>query len=101
MQALTNSEPYIFIMHVFHLISRLSSIIFSTLIYAEDQKKCSNKEIFRIIIDELNDLSKNGITILVDGTKKIVKFQLILILGDNLGSNQILGFIHSFKSDYW
>ena len=81
--------------------SRLNSIFFSTLIYAEDLKKCTNEEVFRRLIDELNFLAKTGITILVEGVQKVIKFQLILILGDNLGSNQICGFIDSFKSDYW
>ena len=81
--------------------SRLSRIIFSTLFRASDHEHSNNKEILRRIIAELNDHSKHGITIMVHGIKKVVKFQLVLILGDNLGLNTICGFIKCFKSNYF
>ena len=51
---------------------RLNSILFSTLIRAEEIKRCDNREIFRKVIDELNYLAKTGITITVDGVKQII-----------------------------
>lgn len=43
---------------------------------------------------------RTGITVMVDGFPRRVKFQLILILGDNLGLNSILGFVESFAANY-
>ena len=82
------------------LASQLSSILFSTLIYTEDKKRSYNKTIFEKLIEELNFLQTQGIVIIADGVLQRVKFQLILILGDNLGLNGILGFVESFTARY-
>ncbi|XP_066589332.1 uncharacterized protein [Prorops nasuta] len=81
--------------------SRLQSIIFSTLVYAGDKKKSTNRQTFKTLIDELNFLSSEGILIKINGTVKKIKFQLMLIIGDNLGLNQVLGFVESFKANYF
>lgn len=41
------------------------------------------------------------IVVQVDGISRIIKFQLILILGDNLGLKSILGFTESFKGTHF
>lgn len=56
-----------------------------------------NKTVFQKLIEELNFLQSTGIQVVVNNTIMTVKFQLILILGDNLGLNSIVGFIESFK----
>ena len=50
-----------------HIASRLSSVLFTTLIHTEDKKKSSNKQVFRKVIEELNFLSSKGNTINIDG----------------------------------
>ena len=37
----------------------------------------------------------------INGEEKKVKFQLMLILGANLGSNQIRGFVAAFIANYF
>lgn len=87
------------------IASKLDSILFSTLIPVPEKKKLdeddgSNEKIFKVLINEINELRRKGIFI-NDSVKKInVKFQLILILGDNLGLNGILGFVESFHTAY-
>lgn len=84
-----------------NIASRLSSILFSTLIRAEDMKNCSNKLVFKNLIKELKFLRSTGIEIVVNNTKITFKFQLALILGDNLGLNAICGFVQSFKANFY
>lgn len=83
------------------IASRLSSIIFSSLFNSSDVKESTDAKVFKNLIDELNDLRKTGITINVNGVVKRVKFQLILLLGDNLGLNTVLGFVTSFRSHFY
>ena len=75
-----------------HLASQLSSILFCMLVSSEDKKKCKNETVFRKLIDDINSLQE-GIVINVNGVLRKVKFQLVLILGDNLGLNNIFGFV--------
>lgn len=84
-----------------HIASRLSSIIFTMLVRSEDKKLTSNENVFKVLIDELNFLSREGIRITVNGCEKVVYFQLTLILGDNLGLNSILGMVESFKANHF
>lgn len=53
------------------------------------------------MISDINWLERDGIVLRIDDMPEFnVKFQLALILGDNLGLNQIFGFIESFNSSY-
>lgn len=79
------------------IASKLSSIIFTGLICAKDKKLCTNEQVFKYLIDELNYLSTKGIALNINNAKKIVYFQLTLIIGDNLGLNEIFDMIESFK----
>lgn len=83
-----------------HLSASLSSIIFSTIYYSEEKKESDNKSVFKILIDELNYLRENGILINLGNLTKQVKFQLVAILGDNLGLNGICGFVECFKAKF-
>lgn len=80
------------------IASRLDSIIFSTIFYTNDKKKSNNDDVFKVLIDEINFLQKEGILINVANKLIRVKFQLLLILGDNLGINGICGFYESFRA---
>ena len=81
--------------------ARLDNIIFSTIFYSEDRKPVGNENVLKKIIPELNDLQNDGITVNVSGKKRKVKFQLVLVLGDNLGLNQVCGFVDSFKANFF
>ena len=81
--------------------SKLNSIIFSSLIYTSDKKESDNEHIFEVLINELNLLQTEGIIIRHDGIETRVKFQIIFILGDNLGLNGIFGFVECFKAKFY
>lgn len=88
-----------------NISSKLSSIIFSTLIPSEEKKKLhktpgANQKIFGELIQEINSLQREGIEINLEGKATPVKFQLALITGDNLGLNEIFGFVTSFNTSY-
>ena len=84
-----------------HLVAKMENIFISTLCYTKNLKQFGNEKLFSITIDELNDLSRNSITLNIDGRKQKVYFQCVTILGDNLGLNCICGFSESFNAAYW
>lgn len=53
---------------------------------------------FHKLIAELNEINQNGIDIVIGDKVFKVYFQLVLIAGDNLGLNEILGFVCSFNT---
>lgn len=53
---------------------------------------------FEKVISELNDLNQNGLLLNADNQEFKVYFQLSLVVGDNLGLNEILGFVCNFNS---
>lgn len=77
--------------------SQLTSIIFTGLICSKDMSACSNEDVFQYLIKELNYLRTNGIPIFVDNKPIRLYFQLVLVLGDNLGVNDMFDFVTSFK----
>lgn len=79
--------------------SNINNIFLVQLNNYQDHKKFGNK-IFSHVIDEIIDLSINGITINVNKEQKIF-FRLMYIVGDNLGLNTILGFSKGFNSQYY
>lgn len=54
---------------------------------------------FKKLIEELNFPRNTGIKVKINNKIITIKFQLILILGDNLGLNGILGFVEYFKGN--
>ena len=70
-------------------------------IFCRREKKITNKEAFKNLIEELNALKKKGIEFVANGKKYLLRFQLILILGDNLELNQICGFVESFNANFF
>lgn len=65
----------------------------------QDHRLLGNKIILHII-NEIIDLSTNGVTINVSKEQKII-FRLMFIVGNNLGLNTILGFSKGFNSCYY
>lgn len=83
-----------------HLRAKLKYTILTT-IFHSDTRKISENEVFRRLVNELNILSQNGLEIVVEGKTMTVFFQLVCLLVDNLGLNQICGFPESFTANYY
>lgn len=81
------------------IVSKLKYILPVALFFSEDRKTFGNEAIFTPVITELNLLDSEGISVEHVKIKKI-KFQVVLILGDNLGLNGILGFVECFTANY-
>ncbi|EZA46632.1 hypothetical protein X777_04173 [Ooceraea biroi] len=79
--------------------SNLDDILLLQLHNYQDHKNLGNK-ILSHIVDEIIDLSINGIIIKIDKEQKVL-FRLMFIVGDNLGLNTILGFSKGFNSQYY
>lgn len=75
--------------------------IFLTTIFYSKIREPSNNEVFRKIITELNTLNEQGLTITIDGKQIQIYFQVISLLGDNLGINQICGLEGGFNALYY
>jgi hypothetical protein len=83
-----------------HLQSQLDFILMAALFFSEDRKSYGNERIFVRIVEEFNSLQETGISIDYK-SYTTVKFVPILIVGDNLGLNGILGFTESFSHTYF
>ena len=62
-----------------HMISSSKNIFLSTLVHTKYLKIFGNAAIFKKLINDLNDLSQNGITIKVNGTNTKVYFECPLV----------------------
>jgi len=51
-------------------------------------------------MNELNYLTETGIGVNTDKFERNIKFELVLIVGDNLEVHSITGFVEKFSSDY-
>jgi hypothetical protein len=83
-----------------HLQSKLDFIFLLALFFSEDRKTYGNHRIFKPVIDELNLLYDVGIKINFQHYKS-VKFITVLVVGDNLGLNSILGFTSGFRHNHF
>lgn len=81
--------------------STLENIFLAQLTYSSDREFYGNRKVFSNLIDDLKYLEREGLNVTVNDEVKKVYFPLILILGDNLGLNSMLGFSESFSSDYF
>lgn len=82
--------------------SRLENIFLALLCHASDRAQNGNLAMFHLLIDELKYLETKGIQLqFSEKESKTIYFSLALILGDNLGMNQILGFSESFNSHHY
>lgn len=82
------------------LTSLLSNIFLILLYHSSDRVQFGNRIIFQPVIDQLNDLSINGIHFNRPDFTGTIYFELAFILGDNLGLHSILGFVESFSCTY-
>lgn len=83
-----------------HLQSRLFSMFLAMVFFSNDRRDFGNSRVFTPLINELNLLADVGIEI--DHEQyKTVKFITVGVLGDNLGINSVLGFVESFRANYF
>jgi hypothetical protein len=68
--------------------------------YKTVDKKYGNLLVLAPLIEEVKELEANGITIQVEGESITIYFVLGLVLGDNLGLNEILGFVKCFTANH-
>lgn len=81
------------------LASQLKYILLLYLFHSDDRTDFGNS-IFKIVIDEINYLAREGVHVEIEGFKGNVRFVLGLVVGDNLGLHTILGFTQSFSANY-
>jgi hypothetical protein len=82
-------------------ISLLENIFLAQLFYSSDRSFYGNKKSFGALIKEFAYLEKEGITICIDSKEVRIYLTLVLVLGDNLGLNSILGFQESFSAKFF
>lgn len=76
------------------LQSTLDNIFLVRIFQGIDPKIYGNGAMFQKTIDELNFLATEGITIDTANGNEQVFFTLVLLLGDNLGGHELLGFVN-------
>jgi len=80
--------------------SMLENIFLVQLHNVTDYVQVGNKQIFATLINDINKLQTNGISINIENSERQVNFALLHILGDNLGLHAIFGLNTSFNSNY-
>ena len=81
--------------------SCIENIFLACIVYASD-KYFENEEVFRLVLNDIEVLENEGITIVTDdGEEFRIYFVLCLMLGDNLGVHQVLGFAEGFRANYF
>jgi hypothetical protein len=83
------------------IASKLTSIFLAMFYFSEDRKKFSNRLTFQKLVKNLNEFYTDGIPLLENDLYKKVKIISCLLTGDNLGLNQMLGFVESFSANYY
>jgi len=81
--------------------SKLSNIFLAALIKATDIKEFGNDACLLELINEMNSIEKEGVSISTEFGNIQIHFVLGLVLGDNLGLNSLLEFSKSFSANYY
>lgn len=81
--------------------SKLSNIFLAALIKATDIKEFGNDACLLQLINEINSMEKEGVSISTEFGNIQIHFVLGLVLGDNLGLNSLLEFSKSFSANYY
>ncbi|KAJ8677962.1 hypothetical protein QAD02_013749 [Eretmocerus hayati] len=79
-----------------YLASKLSNIFVATIFKAKHRAKYGNRAVFQRVIDDLKQLSREGIKLVVNSVEYIVYFECALVVGDNLGVNAACGLVENF-----
>lgn len=77
--------------------SRLENIFITMIFHSAERTQFGNQAIFNCLLEDLKKLGSEGLVI--NNIK--LYFNVVLILGDNLGLNSILGFVESFSANYF
>lgn len=81
--------------------TKLEHIFLAASILSKYLKQYGNKKCLKSLVDQLIDLESTGITITMsNGETYNPHFILVLILGDNLGLNSLLGYSKSFSGSF-
>lgn len=75
--------------------------MFIALLFLLSDMVNGTKAVFRPVLQELKYLSEHGITIQTENGEQQVYFALALVLGDNLGVHEMLGFMRGFTANYF
>ncbi|XP_031341312.1 uncharacterized protein LOC116169372 isoform X1 [Photinus pyralis] len=78
-------------------ISRLENIFPCLIFHSSERTEFGNEAIFNCLLEDLKSLESNGI--IVNNLR--LYFNVILLVGDNLGVNSVLGFVESFSANYF
>ncbi|KAJ8674307.1 hypothetical protein QAD02_005569 [Eretmocerus hayati] len=81
--------------------SLLENIFLVMLFHSSDRKEFGWSRILSHLVDEFNELAREGIEFLVDGEKITVYFVLAVVIGDNLGLNSLFGMVESFMAHFF
>ena len=79
-----------------HLVAQLDYILLHSIFRASDRVDFGNKAVFNQLIKEVNKLSSDGLVIKSGSKEHHIRFQAVLLTGDNLGLNEALGFSQNF-----
>ena len=83
------------------LQSRVNNIFLFLLFNSKHRSHFTNRITFTKAIEEIQYLEQESISVTVGSETKQLHFLMILMLGDNLGLHQILGFVESFTANYF
>lgn len=78
--------------------SKLDNIFYAAVIKSADVKLYGNEKCFRRLVQEIKNLEVDGLEF---ENNLHVHFIMVLVIGDNLGLNSILGFSKSFSSNFF
>lgn len=81
-----------------HYLSRLSCIFIAGFVKATDIAERGPSTALKDLVNILIELEKDGIELNIENKSVRVYFVLMAILGDNLGINQLMGYVTSFNS---
>lgn len=83
-----------------HLLSSLQSHFLLAVYKSLDAKTYGLDTVLRPIVEEIQCLERDGITVDTPSFQGVVKFTVVQVVGDNLGLNAMLGYTESFSGNY-
>lgn len=81
-------------------MSHLQNIFMTYLHHSLDRHKIRKEILYECVITEFQSLYNDGISIETPDFNGKIHFKLALILGDNLGLHELLGFVEGFTANY-
>lgn len=82
-------------------LARLDTIFTALLFESSLSKDYGNEKCYEALIEDLNTLVDDALVLNIDGKEQKVFFVVGLLLGDNKGLNNCLGFPRGFKANYY